>query len=454
MLILAVFGMVVRWIVLHFGGRLFVLGTVVLSLFVQTISAYEVVKYCPTTSKSDANCKLYLLNNAKMQAREIVDSITMSFLEIIQENLKTVQDLGSYRIGEPVPQLKRNNWTPDEVIRVELLLLSVLQDPLMYDITFLGPFVNPSITIFDNRLLLATSLQWGETMGCKGPQSDMVEFRWINHTDFPIIDKGKYMGVPTNDSSALAKPIVGQDPRLLKLSETTVLVAFTNHRYHPVRMGFLIIEASPITKRLVIREDYHLISWGGNHGQKNWTPFIHKNVIYFVQRISPFRVVGINWKAGTDKMLYFDKYWNVVAPSLEIEQEGIIPWNYGEIRGGSNAILVDIEGHQPCYVAFFHSSKHITGNSYLTYFFGAYAFTAEKPFKLISASPYPIIDPSLYQGPWSFITLRRIDYVPFPTGLALHNGVLYLSFGHQDWKGMIAKMNASSLLASLIPIRD
>jgi hypothetical protein len=417
------------------------------------VKGYEVVRCCASSVTSTQQKYLLINHFPKMVAREIIDSVTLEFLVADPQKLKTLDSMSDYLVAQPVPKLQRNNWSPDEVVRVELLLLTILQEPLLYDVKYLGPFVNPSIILFRNRLLLATSLQWGESMGCKGPQSDMVEFRWMNHTDFPIAES-RYIGIPTNDSSSLVRPLVGQDPRLMYISTNSFMVAFTNHRFHPVRMGFAIIETSPLTGNAIIREDYHLIvsPAAHTHPQKNWTPFYHNRTVYFVQSISPFRVVTLEKDKSVDKILYFDKYWNVLTPTVVAEHSGTVTWNYGEIRGGSNAVLVDVDGHEPCYLSFFHSSKHLTGNSYLTYFMGAYTFSAQQPFKLLAASPYPIVHDDLYQGPWAFITARRIDYVPFPTGLSIQNGIVYLSLGHQDWRGLMVKLNASQLLNSLVPV--
>lgn len=51
-------------------------------------------------------------------------------------------------------------------------------------------------------------------------------------------------------------------------------------------------------------------------------------------------------------------------------------WNYGELRGGTEAKLV---GNQ--YLAFFHSQGTIHSRFSMTYWMGAYTFSKEPPFR-------------------------------------------------------------------------
>jgi hypothetical protein len=51
-------------------------------------------------------------------------------------------------------------------------------------------------------------------------------------------------------------------------------------------------------------------------------------------------------------------------------------WNYGELRGGTEAKLVGDE-----YLAFFHSQGTIHSRSSITYWMGAYTFTRKAPFR-------------------------------------------------------------------------
>jgi hypothetical protein len=51
-------------------------------------------------------------------------------------------------------------------------------------------------------------------------------------------------------------------------------------------------------------------------------------------------------------------------------------WNYGELRGGTEAKLVGDE-----YLAFFHSQGTVHSRFSMTYWMGAYTFSREPPFR-------------------------------------------------------------------------
>lgn len=77
------------------------------------------------------------------------------------------------------------------------------------------------------------------------------------------------------------------------------------------------------------------------------------------------------------------------------------PWEYGELRGGTNALLLTADNgayKQDFYLSFFHSLTVLQDAGRHTYFFGAYTFSATMPFHLLGLSPVPIIDDSLYTG--------------------------------------------------------
>ena len=57
-------------------------------------------------------------------------------------------------------------------------------------------------------------------------------------------------------------------------------------------------------------------------------------------------------------------------------------WDFGEIRGGTAAHLV----RPDLYLGFFHSKKTLPGSRLVSYFFGAYAFDTQPPFRLKAVS--------------------------------------------------------------------
>lgn len=97
---------------------------------------------------------------------------------------------------------------------------------------------------------------------------------------------------------------------------------------------------------------------------------------------------------------------------------------------------------------------------YNTYVFGAYTFSSNPPFKLLSISPIPILNEQLYtgilimstsilviyinftyiyKGKWNVIKNRKLDYIVFPMSIFFEDdsdeSIINLSFGHQDAYG-------------------
>jgi predicted GH43/DUF377 family glycosyl hydrolase len=129
-----------------------------------------------------------------------------------------------------------------------------------------------------------------------------------------------------------------------------------------------------------------------------------------------------------------------------------LPWEYGEIRGGTNVVLIRDSFH----LGFFHSSRNVENNYWTkTYFMGAYIFTKTEPFHLLSITPYPILNRqrNLYQGEFDFIHNRRIDYCIFPSSFHLvNNDTIYLTYGWNDHQGWLAHINLDELLSVMIPV--
>jgi hypothetical protein len=382
---------------------------------------HHLVRTCtPGTNHSASldECRYFLLLKGHTLAREIVDIDTMKALNINASAVHTVTDevfKQSFKLGDNVPSLKITNWNPDEIIRIELLKLQTLTDEeLIYEHAGIGPFVNPSVVIFRNRMLLCTALSWGAIYGLKGPANDHIELRWINHTDYPFFeDPGtvthQYLGIPTNTSEAVAfadpfntkEPLVGQDPRLLVIDDTTVLVAYTNRYATPLKMGLAVIKYSEILNKLVVTEVYIAVEPNEDNyaPQKNWTPFMYEDTIHFIQHFSPFTVSVVDRSVPVHIWSNNDQWFGLNSKQIHVHKDVRIPWHYGELRGGTNCVLIDdVPGHKPFYLTFFHTSKHLEGNSLLTYFMGAVAFSAQPPFTPLAVSPYPVVNEKLYTG--------------------------------------------------------
>lgn len=87
-------------------------------------------------------------------------------------------------------------------------------------------------------------------------------------------------------------------------------------------------------------------------------------------------------------------------------------WRYGELRGGTPALLVRGE-----YLTFFHSKRRVHGRR-MTYFVGAYTFQSDFPFGITSISKHPIVADTFYIGK---LAPQPYDYILYPTSFIYMN---------------------------------
>jgi predicted GH43/DUF377 family glycosyl hydrolase len=120
--------------------------------------------------------------------------------------------------------------------------------------------------------------------------------------------------------------------------------------------------------------------------------------------------------------------FNNMRPGLEYtsESEFVSEWTprFGELRGSTSPVLVGGE-----YWTFFHSSigiKTSRGNS-RRYFVGAYTFSSQPPFNIISAVPEPIL-----RGSYNDPTVGGAPPCVFPGGAILKDAEWTMAFGVND----------------------
>lgn len=143
------------------------------------------------------------------------------------------------------------------------------------------------------------------------------------------------------------------------------------------------------------------------HGQeKNWVWFKGGNKRHLVYAFNPHTVVEME-----------DHHPGLVhKTALEI-----VPWKYGEIRGGTNPVKVGGE-----YFSFFHSSLPWTGRQ-RRYFMGAYAFNASPPFAVTRMSVEPIL-----AGSDRDTRILQMPLVVFPCGALFKKEEWLVTFGVND----------------------
>ena len=163
--------------------------------------------------------------------------------------------------------------------------------------------------------------------------------------------------------------------------------------------------------------------------QKNWMPFEWNQRLLLVYSIDPHEIIDPNFIEGICHPFY------TTSPA--------IPWYWGDLRGGTPAILVDNQ-----YLSFFHSSLKIAsdasfGMEMWHYFMGAYAFSPEPPFQITHISPEPIIGKGFYTHS------NSEKRVIFPSGCIYRDPYIYVSYGKDDKEMWIATIDKDALMKSL-----
>lgn len=259
-----------------------------------------------------------------------------------------------FTIGEPIPLLRKENGSPDEIMRVEIEKIISIQKNLLQNITYVGELINPAFVSWQGRLLIAIGRAWG--VGSYLP-NDNIEFSWLNHSDFQFpIGSENLLGVGTTLAPLNIPNFMGQDPRFMLINPNKALIVFTNRFVKPTTIGIAFVELnftdhqqpSTVLTRVFfeIKPDFDVL----NH-QKNWSPFSHNESILFVQNINPLRIVRVDHdlSPGTDGVIW-DIHRPLQAITVSAAPFAKLKWGYGHIRGGTNAVFVGDR-----YLALFHS---------------------------------------------------------------------------------------------------
>ncbi len=291
--------------------------------------------------------------------------------------------------------------------------------------------------------LLPSFVQWHDkTLVCW--RSDFkvakLKYGWFNIYDLKvgsnISESFRYVGIGIKTTEYESLGFVKQEePRLMVLSDGSLLNMFTGNAHYKLSSIHYYISTYNATTDTI---DFGETVWMKYPGkQKNWVPFEHGGVLYFIEQINPLHVVTIS-HVDTAKAI-------ATISSVVRDKEAVeLHWNgteYGEhIRGGTPAILV-----QGVLLSFFHTCvRAAPSRTILTYYFGAVTFCNHFPFQIHSISRVPITPHFLYSGPWTHGTL---DYVSYPTGIiADKDGKhVWVSLGHQDRDAYVLKMDVQRL---------
>lgn len=173
--------------------------------------------------------------------------------------------------------------------------------------------------------------------------------------------------------------------------------------------------------------------------ERNWVPYDYQGSLLLTYSINPHKILSPILGTGSCETMF--------TSSADIQ------WPWGELRGGTPALLEDKD-----YLSFFHSSTPIqsvqsNGQTTIHYFIGAYLFSSEPPFEVKKISIEPIIGKEFYSentykpywGPVIAI---------FPCGFISNKDFVWLFYGRHDHESWVAKIDKKELLKTLIPIEN
>ncbi len=292
---------------------------------------------------------------------------------------------------------------------------------------------NPSIIRWRDSILMTFRIRDPITA-----TTHQIGFVWLDE-DFNPTTKPALLEIQQPSSCPYQ---MAQDPRLITFEDKVYIVFndmvdFIDKKIRRMLVGELIIEQN----RFYVENLTLLLNYEGEdkkRHEKNWVPFEYDNKFLLSYSIDPHIIL---------KSLINSPTCKTVSKS-----HSAIKWNWGILRGGSQAYLIDGE-----YLAFFHSSKEVStvqskGKKISHYVMGAYTFNSTPPFKLTRISPEPLVSKTFYNGPLhnTWKPLR----VVFPGGFIFNEKYIWVAYGRQDHEVWVAKLDKKGLLDSLIPIKE
>ena len=175
-----------------------------------------------------------------------------------------------------------------------------------------------------------------------------------------------------------------------------------------------------------------------NVREKSWVPFNYNNNLLLAYSINPH-------------LIFYPTFRNGECLTIATSHNDIL-WDYGTIRGGTQAML--IEDNQ--YLSFFHSSifmstLHSKGKNMTHYFIGAYTFNDTPPFSLSKISKAPIYGDHFYEGPIYKHYWKPIRAV-FPCGFIMDGNDIWISYGRDDYEMWVVHIDKQKLLNTLINV--
>lgn len=162
--------------------------------------------------------------------------------------------------------------------------------------------------------------------------------------------------------------------------------------------------------------------------EKNWSPFVHNDELYFIYAIKNHTILRADTETGE---------------VTQVAETDGFNWDYGSPRGGSQTIR-----YKDNFLHVFHSAKDyrfLNGEKKRIYVIGAYLFEAQEPFRILKYTPHPIIGDNFYgqNNPRHFV---------FVTGAIIDGDELVLSAGVNDDQLMIIHVDLEETIAQMVDL--
>ncbi len=286
---------------------------------------------------------------------------------------------------------------------------------------------NPSILRFNDGYLLS----FRET-----PDKDRC---WISYVGVVLLDENFE---PISEPQLLDTRLEGQilshaeDARLFVSNEKVYLIYNDDVEglYPAKRRNMYVAElyyndrkfklGTPVMLRHERAYDFQKI-------QKNWVPFQYHDAFLVGYTVAPHEILLPDLTTGECVPVYRNE-WD-------------LKWLWGELRGGTPALLVDGE-----YLAFFHSTNVRSSNSSVAvachYYMGAYTFSASPPFEVTSMTTVPLVASGFYTSS------DAVKRVIFPGGFVDSDAHLFVAYGKDDRELWVTKIDKKKLRRSLVSV--
>ena len=364
--------------------------------------------------------------------RKVPDSNTLSILGLSHASIKTFNQSADPRLHELGQPMFNKSLVMDHYDRVR------------------GTW-NISTFVIDNidlsfKLMNAAFIHWNGTLVSCFRKSEVVGNDYILTSDRLVClwyhNKNESKKLLYGGSPDTVKYLNGENPRIwVHEDKLHIVYNYINlHEWKSRRMMMAVMSTSDFAVDRVYTFNTENAPY---LPQKNWTPFTFDHHVYFIYIMQPHQILAISGSHHQEKSR---GPWRTLTATLAASSMITdFVWRYGEMRGGSPAHLVDGK-----YLTFFHSSKITLPNNKLRYFMGAYTFSAEPPFHMLSITATPIIEKRIYIGRESG---TGPDYIIYPTSFYVEGDKIMVYYGRQDNEMWMMVLNKTDFMQSLTPVK-